>query len=167
MGQSNTSTVRPALVDIFGRSQSQSQSVNEGANGDELSYSQYEDGNRTEIMEEESKENEAEEESQVGEASDGNGNQISVIHDENQQIELAGHPSVGMYYASINVLFDAYLSYVREKGFNVAKKSASEGNGNLHKYQTISCDREKKSYAESISKRINCPARLSLILRSS
>ncbi|XP_021689522.2 protein FAR-RED IMPAIRED RESPONSE 1-like [Hevea brasiliensis] len=84
-------------------------------------------------MEEESEENEAEEESQVGEASDGNGNQISVIHDKNQQIELAGRDqplSVGMYYASINVLFDAYLSYAREKSFSVAKKSASKGNDN-------------------------------------
>ncbi|KAF2320951.1 hypothetical protein GH714_032161 [Hevea brasiliensis] len=117
MGRSNSNTVRRVLVDIFGRSQSKSQIVNECANGDELSYGQYEDGNQTKIMEEESEENEAKEESQVGEASDGNGNQISVIHDENQQIELAGHdqpPSVGMYYASVNVLFDAYLFLERK-----------------------------------------------------
>ncbi|KAF2302462.1 hypothetical protein GH714_036435 [Hevea brasiliensis] len=70
MGGSNSSIVRRVLVNIFGRSQSQSQSVNEGANGDELSYGQYEDGNRTEIMEEKSEENEAEEESQVDETNE-------------------------------------------------------------------------------------------------
>ncbi|KAF2296890.1 hypothetical protein GH714_011317 [Hevea brasiliensis] len=120
-------------------------------------------------MEEEFEENEAKEESQVGEASDGNGNQISMIHDENQQIKLVGHdqpPSVGMYYASIDIIFDVYLSYARQKDFSVAKKSTSKGNGNERKYQTISCDRGRKSYVESISKRINCPARLSTILKN-
>ncbi|KAF2310393.1 hypothetical protein GH714_009029 [Hevea brasiliensis] len=92
-------------------------------------------------MEEESKENEVEGEYQVGEASDGNDNQISVIHDENQQIELADPdqpPSVGMYYASIDVLFDAYLSYAREKGFSVAKKSAPKGNDpNMSRFMRV------------------------------
>ncbi|KAF2306323.1 hypothetical protein GH714_016436 [Hevea brasiliensis] len=88
---------------------------------------------------------------------------------KNETHELASRdqpPSVGMYYASIDILFDAYLSYAREKGFSVAKKPASKGNGNVHKYQTISCDRGRKSYAKSISKRINCPACLSAILKS-
>ncbi|XP_057994419.1 protein FAR-RED IMPAIRED RESPONSE 1-like [Hevea brasiliensis] len=99
----------------------------------------------------------------------GSNNSKDSNLDQNQQIELAGRdqpPSVGMYYASIDILFDAYLSYAREKGFSVAKKPASKGNGNVHKYQTISCDRGRKSYAKSISKRINCPACLSAILKS-
>ncbi|KAF2302886.1 hypothetical protein GH714_010209 [Hevea brasiliensis] len=69
--------------------------------------------------------------------------QISVIHDENQQIELVGRdqpPSVGMYYASIDVLFDAYLSYAKEKGFSVAKKSASKGNSNSFAAYEEFCD---------------------------
>lgn len=48
----------------------------------------------------------------------------------------------------------------------MAKKSALKGNSNVRKYQTNSYDRGRKSYAESYSKRINCFARLSVILRS-
>ncbi|XP_021623857.1 protein FAR1-RELATED SEQUENCE 5-like [Manihot esculenta] len=110
---------------------------------------------------EDSNENEHEELYKVGE----------VVNDNNNcdEIELAGiddAPSVGMYYASIDILFNAYLAYAKEKGFSVAKNYASKGNGNVRKYQTISCDRGRKPDGDSSSKRINCTARLSAILRS-
>ncbi|KAF2324132.1 hypothetical protein GH714_007660 [Hevea brasiliensis] len=96
--------------------------VNEGANGDELSYGQCENGDQIEIMEEYPEENEAAKESQVSEVSNGNGNQIYVIHDKNRQTELVDHdraPGVGVYYASIDILFDAgMLSTHRSEGMH-------------------------------------------------
>ncbi|KAG8647510.1 hypothetical protein MANES_09G081652v8 [Manihot esculenta] len=77
------------------------------------------------VLQEDSNENEHEELYKVGE----------VVNDNNNcdEIELAGiddAPSVGMYYASIDILFNAYLAYAKEKGFSVAKNYASKGNGN-------------------------------------
>ncbi|XP_031258569.1 protein FAR-RED IMPAIRED RESPONSE 1-like [Pistacia vera] len=52
------------------------------------------------------------------------------------------------------------------KGFAIVKKSACKGRNGDRKYQTISCDKGRKTYYENSSKRINCIARLSMVLRS-
>ncbi|KAI5659678.1 hypothetical protein M9H77_28471 [Catharanthus roseus] len=52
------------------------------------------------------------------------------------------------------------------KGFSIAKKSGSKGNGgSFRKYQTIACNKGRKSTGNKYSKRIECPTRLSIILR--
>lgn len=55
--------------------------------------------------------------------------------------------------------------YARRRGFRVAKKSDSKGNGSVIKNQTISCNRWRKSTANKYTKRINCPVHLCAILR--
>lgn len=94
--------------------------------------------------------------------------QIQITDVEIQQVfhqEKAEEPRVGTFYNNIEELFDSYLAYARDRGFSITKKSASKGTGCVRKYQTISCDRGRKSTAYVRTKRINCPARLSAILR--
>ncbi|KAF2288837.1 hypothetical protein GH714_016489 [Hevea brasiliensis] len=65
----------------------------------------------------------------------------------------------------VDSLYEFYRQHARLKGFSVAKKCASKGRGEVYKYQTISCDKGRKAYAEKSSKKINCPARVNAILK--
>lgn len=70
-----------------------------------------------------------------------------------------------MIFPSINSLLYVDKEYANLKSFSAMKKLASKGNSEHYKYQTINCDRVRKSYAEKSLERINCPARISVILK--
>ncbi|XP_031262139.1 protein FAR1-RELATED SEQUENCE 2-like [Pistacia vera] len=72
-----------------------------------------------------------------------------------------------MFFRSLlESLFKAYKEHAKYKGFHIAKKSTRNGRNGDGRYQTISCDKGRKTYYEKSSKRTNYVARLSAVLRS-
>ncbi|KAI5666821.1 hypothetical protein M9H77_16674 [Catharanthus roseus] len=64
---------------------------------------------------------------------------------ESQPKQVDG-PKVGSFYNNIDDLFDSYLMYANSRGFSIDKKFGSKGNGgSFRKYETIACDRGRKS----------------------
>ncbi|GFQ03315.1 protein far-red impaired response 1 [Phtheirospermum japonicum] len=70
-----------------------------------------------------------------------------------------------MIFPSVETLLIAYQQHARIKGFSVARCSSRKDKDGCHKYQTIACDRGRKSFSKGPSKRIQCPARLSVVLK--
>ncbi|KAI5661467.1 hypothetical protein M9H77_20790 [Catharanthus roseus] len=69
--------------------------------------------------------------------------EIREVEIQPQQVD---EPNVGSFYNNIDELFDSYVMYAKRRDCSVAKKSGSKGTrGSFRKYQTIACDREKKS----------------------
>ena len=62
-------------------------------------------------------------------------------------------PQPGMVFPSLDKLFELYQEHARLKGFSIAKKCGHKGNDGVRKYQTISCDKGRKSYAKRKTKR--------------
>ncbi|GFQ01466.1 protein far-red impaired response 1 [Phtheirospermum japonicum] len=70
-----------------------------------------------------------------------------------------------MIFPSVETLLIAYQQHARIKRFSVARCSSRKGKDGCHKYQTITCDRGRKSISKGPSKRIQCPTRLSVVLK--
>ncbi|KAI5658709.1 hypothetical protein M9H77_27502 [Catharanthus roseus] len=89
--------------------------------------------------------------------------EVRKVEIQPQQVD---EPKVGSFYNNIDDLFDSYLMYAKSRGFSIAKKYGSKGNGcSFRKYHTITCDRGRKLTGNKYSERIECPALLSAILR--
>lgn len=53
---------------------------------------------------------------------------------ESNNNEETEAPLLDSYFASVDEIFDAYLAYVKEKGFNITKKYVSKGTRSFIKY---------------------------------
>ena len=65
----------------------------------------------------------------------------------------------GTYFPNLDKLFQAYQEHVKSKGFSVAKRGGHKGRDGERKYQTISCDRGRKTDTKRKTKRRSFPAR--------
>ncbi|XP_057989246.1 protein FAR-RED IMPAIRED RESPONSE 1-like [Hevea brasiliensis] len=74
-------------------------------------------------------------------------------------------PKKGMWFDSVDRLYEFYKEHTRLKGFSVAKRCASKGKGEMYRYQTIYCDKGRRPDAEKFTKRINCPVWVNAVLR--
>ncbi|KAF2319342.1 hypothetical protein GH714_014920 [Hevea brasiliensis] len=74
-------------------------------------------------------------------------------------------PKMGMWFDSVDRLYEFYKEHTRLKGFSVAKRCASKGKGEMYRYQTIYCDKGRRPDAEKFTKRINCPVQVNAVLR--
>ena len=70
-----------------------------------------------------------------------------------------------MSFTSLDKLIEAYQEQVKLKGFSMTMRGGQKSSDGARKYQTISCDRGRKSDAKRKSKRISCPARLNVVRR--
>ncbi len=70
-----------------------------------------------------------------------------------------------MWFCLIDSSYDFYRQYARLKGFSVTKKCSLKGKGEFYKYQTISCNKGRRAYAEKSTKRINCPVMVNAVLK--
>ena len=69
----------------------------------------------------------------------------------------------GMYFSSLDKLFQAYQEHAKSKGFSVAEREGHKGHDGERNYQIISCGKGKKSDAKRKIKKRSYPTRLNAV----